>query len=885
MNRRVVAIAVSLLALASIVFAGSHGMPQLPENNSSTETKAPAKEKKYVDMKSDGGQQIDKKGQKILIAVGNFAAHHNGTVITCDSTVRHSDSHIECFGNVLIKKGTIYIYGDRAEYDGEKSEAHIYSDIVKVVDRGTTLYTYNFRFNTESNIGEYKGGGVVLDGDTQLESLRGYYYADNKEVICVDAVQMRNETYRMKGDSVIYNTEKNTGKFFTRTNIWNTEDNDYLYADQGSFDSNENRYTLTLNGYVLTEKQEIWSDTLDYYSDRGYALMRNNVQLDDQKQKLLAFGDWVEYWKEPGNAFMTREPSLISYDKEQGDSVFICSDSMYLYTRDPVRERLERLRADSLAQADTAAKLDNGEEKSVEGENKVGAEPANEEAVKPAAKKKADMADAEGVESQRKSKREKSMSERANELRRKAAQVNAAAKAKIGEDKEPMRESVSAENSTSESGGKVLPDSLPRADSLGVVDSLKLDSLKVDSLAADSLVNPLDTLTAKERKAMRRDSIKAAQKVILDSIKRVKADSLAAKLDRIADERQAKRTAYYKKLERQDSIYEAKLKQRADARLRKAMERLTRKGVHIAPVHDSLLVKADMVIRADSVPHDAKLRRTLDSLIAIYYPKSEQDSTNMAADTVAVDSTYREIKAFSRVKMFRTDFQMVCDSLAMTTIDSIIHLHRTPILWNEDNQITSEIMHIITAGGNITRAEFEGKPMTVAEIDTAHYNQVTGKQMVAHFRNNAVYRNDVDGNVQTIYYVQEQFSPEPTMMAYVEAGDMSSYIENGQLASITYRTNPTYWFYPIDKIPADRSTKLQGFTWQPERRPVRDSVFKRTLRESVRKEKEELILPQFPISAAMERRKERLLKAKTWRDRTDTLSYETIEWVESVREP
>ena len=884
MNRRVVAIAVSLLALASIVLAGSHGMPQLPENNLDTEQKTPAKDKKFVDMKSDGGQQIDRRGQKILIAVGNFAAHHNGTIITCDSTVRYSDSHIECFGNVLINKGTIYIYGDRAEYDGEKSEAHIYSDIVKVVDRGTTLYTYNFLFNTESNIGEYKGGGIVVDGDTQLESMRGYYYADTKNVICVDAVQMRNETYRMKSDSVVYNTEKNTGEFYTHTNIWNPEDNEYLYADRGSFDSNENRYTLTLNGYILTEEQEMWSDTLDYYSDQGYARLRNNVQLDDQKQKLLAFGDWVEYWKEPGNAFMTREPSLISYDKEQGDTVFICSDSMYLYTRDPVRERLERLRADSLAQADSLAKLPKGGDV-VSDAKAESAATAKDNAPKSDAKKRksadaADAADAESAGQQRKSKREKSTAERMNELRRKAAQVNDAAKAKISESKEQVGQVAGASEVPTKSADVVKPDSLRGADSLGVA-----DSLKIDSLAADSLVNPLDTLTAKERKAMRRDSIKAAQKVIRDSIKRVKADSLEAKLERIADERQAKRTAYYKKLERQDSIYEAKIQQRVAARLRRQMDRLTRKGVHIAPVHDSLLVKADSVIRADSVPHDALLRRTLDSLIEIYYPKPKQDSTDVALDTVAVDSTYREIKAFRRVKMFRTDFQMVCDSLAMTTIDSIIHLHHTPILWNEENQITSEIMHIITKEGTITRAEFEGKPMTVAEIDTAHYNQVAGKQMVAHFRNNAIYRNDVDGNVQTIYYVQEQGMREPNMMAYIEAGDMSSYIENGQLATITYRTNPTYWFYPIDKIPAERSTKLQGFTWQPERRPARDSVFKRTIRVSIRKEKERLSLPQFPISAAMERRKERLLRAKSWRDRTDTLSYETIEWVESVREP
>jgi hypothetical protein len=33
----------------------------------------------------------------------------------------------------------------------------------------------------------------------------------------------------------------------------------------------------------------------------------------------------------------------------------------------------------------------------------------------------------------------------------------------------------------------------------------------------------------------------------------------------------------------------------------------------------------------------------------------------------------------------------------------------------------------------------------------------------------------------------------------------------------------------------------------------------------------------------MERRKMRLLNLKTWIDRTDTLSLETIEWVESVK--
>ncbi|MBQ2418970.1 MAG: hypothetical protein II281_04090, partial [Alistipes sp.] len=337
-------------------------MSRLPEPQSRELDEKSEKSDKYVDMKSDAGRQTQIGGRKILIAVGNFAAHHNGTVITCDSTVRYSDSHLECFGNVLINKGTTFIYGDRAEYDGEKNEARIYSDIIKVVDGTTTMYTYNFTFNTKSNVGTFTGGGVVVDDNNRLESDKGYYNADTKDIICVERVEMRDDKYQMKGDSVIYNMDTNNARFFRNTNIWNQENNEYLYADCGEFRDSEDLYRLTENGYILTEEQELWSDSLDYYRERGYALLRNNIQIDDNKNKILAFGDWGEYWKEPGDAFLTKDPSMVSYDAEQGDSLFIRSDSMYLFTKDPVAERLERERiakhrADSIALADSLAKV------------------------------------------------------------------------------------------------------------------------------------------------------------------------------------------------------------------------------------------------------------------------------------------------------------------------------------------------------------------------------------------------------------------------------------------------------------------------------------------------------------------------------------------------
>ncbi len=902
MRKVFVTISALFIAAASIVFAGSTGMPRLPEQQS-REQQEQKRSDKYVDMKSDAGRQTQIGGRKILIAVGNFAAHHNGTVITCDSTVRYSDSHLECFGNVLINKGTTFIYGDRAEYDGEKNEARIYSDIIKVVDGTTTMYTYNFTFNTKSNIGTYTGGGVVIDDKNRLESDRGFYNADTKDIICVERVEMRDDKYQMKGDSVIYNMDTNNARFFRNTNIWNQEDNEYLYADCGEFRDSEDLYRLTENGYILTEEQELWSDSLDYYRERGYALLRHNIQIDDNKNKIIAFGDWGEYWKEPGNAFLTKNPALVSYDTEQGDSLFIRSDSMYLITKDPVAERLERERiakhrADSIALADSLAKVakeaeaakaaakpatsseEHGEIEEEKPSTPVTSQQRREQALAALDKMKKSNSKGRGEDKGRKSQTEK-------------GKTSSSASAPSASPKSDNGSKVDNVAKATEQGAVATPmqaDTPGRGESTKVdtlaVDSLAKDSLAVDSLLPDSLKSPLDTLTVKQRKALERAAAKAIKQHIRDSVKKVKADSLRVKLDSIAARRQAKRTAYYKKLERQDSIFRAKARLRADKKLRKRVLRLERRGITIKPVHDSVFRQIDSIIYADSVPHDSLVRHMLDSIIAKHFPRKEKvDTTAMATDTVAVDSTFKLIMAIKNVRMFRSDAQMVCDSLISRSTDSIIHLYKSPVLWNEENQIISDSMHIYSTGGRLTKAKFEGHPMTIAEIDTAHYNQVAGKEMISYFNDkNELYRNDVNGNVQTIYYMQEQDSPQITMMAYVESGDMTAYLENRQLKGITYRTNPTYFFYPIDKIPEDRDTKLKGFKWEANRRPNRDSVMTRTIRPTERVERGNLPRPNFPIERSMTLRRERLLELGRWRDRTDTLSIETIEWVESVSE-
>ena len=1045
MKRRVVAILVSLVALASLVFAGSNGLPSLSYSQAEQREERPSISEKtpkrdYVDMKSDEGWQMEHNGRKIMVVVGNFAAHHNGTVITADSAVRYSERHIECFGNVLINRGSTYIYGERADYNGDTHEAKVYSKIVKVVDGDATLYTYNFTFNTQTSIGCYFGGGVLVSGDNMLESDKGYVYSDDHEIICVDRVQMRNNEYEMMGDSVVYNTETDFAQFFTRTNIWNKSkdgnraNEDYLYADRGTFDKRKQLYTLTKNGYILTKDQELLCDSLDYYRDSDYVLLRRNIQIDDSSQKLIIFGDWGEYWKEPGNVFVTREPAIISYDPSQGDSLFVRSDSMFVYTHYPIREKIEKARKDSLEQAAKLAAADTtkdskktgegvkkenkGFAKSANGEDKVptggkmprkpnglnkskapkgGVEPnlattpadttavadtikvvTDSVAVAPVPKTKSELRRAM-IDSLIKDSINPQPYLLGKLLKEEATELNRIVKAKIKEEqlkREAERKAMLAERKSLfmrllgeakvrdaereriekaeakriKDSLKVVQDSIRRAekriadslkrvakqtpdsvkiDSVRLLDSIKIDSIKLDSVKVDSIrvdsikvdsikidtlkVDTLqvDTLSVDSIKvdslkadSLKTDSlkldslakfdtmtvkqVKAYFKAIYDKEKaeaeRIKQDSLDAKLDRIGLARQAKRVEQYRKWAIRDSIYNAKAQERADEQLRRKLARQERRGIYIQMADSATLRQVDSILLAEFGTLDSVVAHKLDSIIEILFPKPIPSPTEIAKEAGEnIDSLYREIKAYSRVKMYRSDFQSVCDSLTMTTIDSIINLHKSPILWNGNNQITSEIMHLRTRNSQLVQADFEGKPLTAAEIDTAHYNQVTGKEMTAFFRDNQIYRNDVNGNVQTIYYMQEDDSPDITLMAYIEAGDMTSYIENQKVVGITYRGNPTYTFYPMDKIPETQPTKLEGFKWEADRRPLQDSVFTRTIRPSQRVAKRALKRPLFPINALLEQRKDNYLRRREWQDRTDTLSYETIEWLESLK--
>lgn len=146
------------------------------------------------------------------------------------------------------------------------------------------------------------------------------------------------------------NTE--IASFHTLSYIWNAQ-NEFLTAYRGIYDRRDDRYTFTDRSYIMTETQQMWADTIVYRPGAKDALMLGNVQIVDEQQRALAFGDYAQYWGNERKALLTRDPVVAGYDEgEQADTVFMRADSIFLYTVNrfaPQKDSLTAAVADSLA--------------------------------------------------------------------------------------------------------------------------------------------------------------------------------------------------------------------------------------------------------------------------------------------------------------------------------------------------------------------------------------------------------------------------------------------------------------------------------------------------------------------------------------------------------
>jgi len=203
------------------------------------------------------------------------------------------------------------------------------------------------------------------------------------------------------------------------------------------------------------------------------------------------------------------------------------------------------------------------------------------------------------------------------------------------------------------------------------------------------------------------------------------------------------------------------------------------------------------------------------------------DSLFMHADSITsnydTSGTYRIIKAYHKVQIFKNDFQARCDSMVYNFQDSVVTMYTEPIIWSQGNQMTAKKVEVHMKDDKIDFFKLINTAFIVSEKDTSNYDQIRGKEMYGYIRNNKLSRVDVFGNGQTIYFTVDEKTNEIVGVNFAESSDIIIHMKSGQLDRMNKIKQPTGTLFPLEEF---KETKLKDFQWLEHLRPKsKDAIF------------------------------------------------------------
>ena len=248
------------------------------------------------------------------------------------------------------------------------------------------------------------------------------------------------------------------------------------------------------------------------------------------------------------------------------------------------------------------------------------------------------------------------------------------------------------------------------------------------------------------------------------------------------------------------------------------------------PVLLDSLKRPDMVMMKDSLMMPDSLMMS-DSLAL-----KDSLATMVPVEVVPPDTTkIGFLEAIGKVKIFKKDMQVVCDSLLYSDLDSLARLYVEPVIYQEvTRQYSADSVSLVIQKGRMDKASLMSNAFIAIQEDTSHYDQIKGAEMMAYFdEKGALRRFDVLGGANALFYLEENDALATVNKA--ESKMLSATFKGGELQRVYYFEQAKNDGYPVVQLGSEE-LKLKGFNWQPERRPAnRNAVTPLKLRPSQRR--------------------------------------------------
>lgn len=193
----------------------------------------------------------------------------------------------------------------------------------------------------------------------------------------------------------------------------------------------------------------------------------------------------------------------------------------------------------------------------------------------------------------------------------------------------------------------------------------------------------------------------------------------------------------------------------------------------------------------------------------------EQDSTNL-------------IKSYGNVKVYGPNFSSVSDTLLYDSSTEVFELISNPIAWHNNIQLTGPYITVQMDSNQVRQLKSYHQTIAVQEDSTTgRLHQIKGDTLITDFKDGELSKILIYPNSQVLYHtVNEQGEPDGAVQ--YSSPQTIMHFKNGELQRVVAQKNSGYFFEEFEGL-AER--QLEGFSWNPERRPQKPRL---------------LIQPRFP---------------------------------------
>jgi hypothetical protein len=149
----------------------------------------------------------------------------------------------------------------------------------------------------------------------------------------------------------------------------------------------------------------------------------------------------------------------------------------------------------------------------------------------------------------------------------------------------------------------------------------------------------------------------------------------------------------------------------------------------------------------------------------------------------------------------------------------MITFYVNPVIWSEENQMTSDTISIRIANNTISSLHLISKSFVISQDTLGNYNQIKGRSMDAIFADDELRTVYVHGNGESIFFMLKEDNTGIMGMNKILCSDMTINFKDSDIYDVIFYTNPDGSFIPPHELKTE-DKKLNGFKWYGEIKPT-----------------------------------------------------------------